>query len=85
MAGSDGPKPLSGHPNRKVRIFPHRLEAGTLDLLGVIGLSGGLDFVMATNIGKIYQHEIALLTRLHDSLFLLDGMEPYCSIRLSKI
>ena len=28
------------------QTFPHRLECGTLNFLGIIGLSGGLDFVI---------------------------------------
>ncbi len=66
------------------RTFPHRLEAGTLNLLGVIGLSAGLGFVMEKGMNEIHSHEMALLTRLRDGLFPLDGMELYCCEELSN-
>jgi cysteine desulfurase/selenocysteine lyase len=63
--------------------FPHRLECGTLNLLGIIGLSESLDFLGKETIEIIHQREMALLTRLRDGLSLIDGVDLYCADDLS--
>jgi cysteine desulfurase / selenocysteine lyase len=57
--------------------YPHRLEAGTLNLLGVIGLSAGLDYLNQTGMGQTLQREIALLDRLRQGLCVLDKVTVY--------
>jgi cysteine desulfurase family protein len=57
--------------------YPHRLEAGTLNLLGIIGLSAGLDYVNNTGIGQTLRHEIAVLERLWQGLRALNGVRVY--------
>jgi cysteine desulfurase family protein len=57
--------------------YPHRLEAGTLNLLGVIGLSAGLDYLDKTGMGQTLQREIALLDRLRQGLRALDKVTVY--------
>jgi cysteine desulfurase/selenocysteine lyase len=142
MEGSYGSKPLSGHPNREVRViagreilfdmdawkiaavaftghksllgptgigglvihpdldlrttrfggtgvdsenpihtqaYPHRLEAGTINLMGIIGLSEGLHFLEEKGIEYIHLKEMELLARLRDGLSLLDMVELYCA------
>jgi cysteine desulfurase/selenocysteine lyase len=66
------------------QTFPHRLEAGTLNLLGIIGLSEGLDFVMAEGLNAIHHREMKLLTRLRDGLSALDRITLYCQENLSE-
>jgi cysteine desulfurase/selenocysteine lyase len=66
------------------QTFPHRLEAGTINLLGVIGLSKGLDFVMAEGLNTIYHRETELLTRLRDGLSVLDSITLYCQEDLTE-
>jgi cysteine desulfurase/selenocysteine lyase len=66
------------------QTFPHRLEAGTINLLGVIGLSEGLDFVMAEGLNSIHQREMELLTRLRDALSALDRITLYYQEDLSE-
>jgi cysteine desulfurase family protein len=65
------------------QTFPHRLEAGTINLLGVIGLSEGLDFVMTEGLDSIHQREMGLLARLRDGLSALDRVTLYCQDDLS--
>lgn len=65
------------------QTFPHRLEAGTLNLLGIIGLSEGVDFVLAEGQDVIRAREIELVTRLRDGLSRLDGLRLYCAEDLS--
>jgi cysteine desulfurase / selenocysteine lyase len=63
--------------------LPYRLEAGTLNLLGIIGLSEGLDFLEETGIGTIHEREMNLLGKLRDALSSIDGIELYCGEDLS--
>ncbi|HEY4754391.1 MAG TPA: aminotransferase class V-fold PLP-dependent enzyme, partial [Candidatus Limnocylindrales bacterium] len=59
------------------RDYPLRLEAGTLNLLGVIGLGLGLDFVTAEGVEAIHAREAALLGRLRDGLAAIEGVTLY--------
>lgn len=63
--------------------FPHRLEAGTLNLMGIIGLSAGIDFVVSKGMAAIHAQEMALLTRLRDGLSSLKGVRLYCAADLA--
>ena len=72
----------SGSPVH-TETFPHRLEAGTLNLMGIIGLSEGLDFLQTMGIELIHAKEMELLTTLRDGLSLIDGIELYCAEHLS--
>jgi cysteine desulfurase/selenocysteine lyase len=64
------------------QTFPHRLEAGTLNLLGIIGLSEGMDFVLNEGLTAIHRRELELLTALRDGLSALQGVELYCGDNL---
>lgn len=66
------------------RPFPYRLECGTLNLFGILGLSESLDFIEKETMSSIYEREMALLARLRDGLVQLDGVEVYCSRDLSR-
>ena len=57
--------------------WPLRLEAGTLNLLGVIGLSLGMDFVEREGIVALHGREMALLARLRDGLAGVPGITLY--------
>jgi len=59
------------------QAYPLRLEAGTLNLLGVLGLGEGLDFVTALGVAATHARETSLLTRLRDGLALLAGVTLY--------
>jgi cysteine desulfurase / selenocysteine lyase len=58
--------------------YPHRLEAGTINLMGIIGLSEGLRFLEKKGIESIHREEMRLLTRLRDGLMPLAGVDLYC-------
>jgi cysteine desulfurase/selenocysteine lyase len=51
--------------------FPYRLEAGTLNLLGIIGISESLDFLENEGIEAIRSRKMELPCRLRDGLALL--------------
>jgi len=59
--------------------FPHRLEAGTLNLLGIIGLAAGLDYLQKEGIVEMRQREMALIRRLRDGLASLPRITLYGS------
>ncbi len=63
--------------------FPHRLEAGTLNLFGIIGLAESLDFIERETIESLHVREMVLLTRLRDGLRRLPGVDVYCAEDLS--
>jgi cysteine desulfurase / selenocysteine lyase len=61
------------------QTYPHRLEAGTLNLLGIAGLSAGLDFILAERLADTQKKEMDLLTRLRDGLLELKDLDLYCA------
>ncbi len=62
--------------------FPHRLEAGTVNLMGILGLSAGLDYIAQRGLDAIHNHEKVLLTRLRDGLAEMGHIELYCASSL---
>jgi cysteine desulfurase/selenocysteine lyase len=58
------------------QTYPHRLEAGTLNFLGVLGLMAGLDYLAIQGIESILQKERALAQRLGIILATVEGMNP---------
>jgi cysteine desulfurase/selenocysteine lyase len=56
---------------RHTPAYPHRLEAGTLNLLGIIGLSLGLDHLEAQGVERTHRREMVLIQRLRDGLICL--------------
>lgn len=61
------------------REYPLRLEAGTLNLLGVLGLVEGLRFLEAEGVEAIHAREAALLERLRDGLAAIPGVTLYAA------
>lgn len=61
------------------RAYPFRLEAGTLNFLGIVGLSAALDFLEQEGVAVIHRREMALLTRLRDGLAGRPGLDLYCA------
>jgi selenocysteine lyase/cysteine desulfurase len=64
--------------------FPNRLEAGTINLMGIIGLSAGVDYIMQKGMESIRGEEMTLLKRLRDGLSELGHVEMYCAGDLSS-
>lgn len=57
--------------------FPHHLEGGTPNVVGVVGLIAGLDFVEARGVETIRKHETHLCERLRGALAELPGVELF--------
>ncbi len=58
--------------------YPYRLEAGTLNLVGVAGLHAGLDYVNKRGRDEIHQHEMKLYRELVNGLGEIEGVVLYC-------
>jgi len=57
--------------------YPYRLEAGTHNMLGIMGLSEGLDYLEHEGMGNIYRRELALTLRLRAGLGALENVTLY--------
>lgn len=57
--------------------YPTRLEAGTLNSHGIMGLSAALDFIEATGVDTIARREEALMRRFYDGVVGLKGVTVY--------
>lgn len=57
--------------------YPHRLEAGTHNLMGIIGLSLGIDYLVDRGLETVHDQEMALRQRLLEGLSGIDGVELY--------
>ncbi len=64
---------------RHTATFPHRLEAGTLNLMGIIGLSAGLDYLLEQGLATLRLQEMALLKRFREGLASLPRVTLYGS------
>jgi cysteine desulfurase / selenocysteine lyase len=65
------------------REYPHRLEAGTINLFGVLGLEAGLDYLEQTQAAS-YAREMVCLATLRDGLRRLPSVRVYCADRLEN-
>lgn len=54
--------------------YPHRLEGGTHNTIGIASLKAGLEFIAATGLDTIRQHEARLVSRLLDGLAAVPGV-----------
>ena len=63
----------SADPNQP-REMPERLESGTLNTAGILGLGAGIDFVRTKTPAKIFAHEKMLCEKLENALSELDGV-----------
>ena len=61
----------------ELREIPTRLEAGTPNIEGVIGLGAAIDYLEAIDINKIHNYELELREYLVDELSKIDNIEIY--------
>ena len=59
--------------------YPYRLEAGTLNILGVAGLYAGAKWVEGKGITALHNAEMALWKKLRDGLANIEGVTLYCA------
>lgn len=48
--------------------LPERLESGTVNTMGIVGLSAGIDYVQGHSPARIYEFEFRLIRRLYEEL-----------------
>jgi len=58
-------------------ILPDRLESGTLNAVGIVGLSAALSYIAAQGIDALRSHEIRLAARLRSRLLCIPGVTLY--------
>ena len=63
----------SAHPYH-LEEYPYRLEAGTLNLAGIAGLSAGVTWVQEQGIENLRAHELELLGILQEGLAQIPGV-----------
>ena len=56
-------------------VLPDRLEAGTLNTPGIIGLGAALDYLQAQGTTKLLEHSQKLIQTLHRELLKLDNVQ----------
>jgi cysteine desulfurase family protein len=54
--------------------YPYRLEVGTPNLLGVVGLLLAQDYIQQRGLDDIYHHEMELFAELQDGLSQIEGV-----------
>lgn len=59
------------------RDYPDRFESGTLNVPGIMGISGGIDFIKRENRDKIYRRETELICYIYDRLKEIGGVLLY--------
>ena len=65
--------------------YPYRLEAGTINTLGIAGLLAGQDFIASRGGAEsIYRHEMSLLKRLWEGFRETDDVILYCAESLDR-
>lgn len=48
--------------------LPERLESGTVNLPGILGVSAGIDYVKSKGINRLYEGELSLIKKLYKGL-----------------
>jgi cysteine desulfurase family protein len=79
-AGGTGVR--SAHPYH-LDEYPYRLEVGTPNLLGIIGLHEAQRYIAKRGMDEIYRHEMELFTTLQQGLEEIDGVTLQGTKRLS--
>ena len=59
-------------------FLPDRLEAGTLNNVGIISIGEGIDFINAKGMNRIYDHELQMTGILYDGLKRNQNAVLYC-------
>lgn len=54
--------------------YPYRLEVGTPNVLGIFALASALDYIAEQGMSAIYEHEMAIFSRIEEGLAELPGV-----------
>ncbi|MEW6685923.1 MAG: aminotransferase class V-fold PLP-dependent enzyme [Candidatus Edwardsbacteria bacterium] len=70
---------VSSEERFQPREYPHRLECGTTNMLGVAGLYMGQKYITQQGLENIHQKEMSLLKLLCEGLKEIKGVKLYCA------
>lgn len=59
--------------------YPFRLEAGTLNVVGVAGLHAGMDFIEQEGLENLYRHEMDVYEHFCRGLSEIEQVTTYCA------
>lgn len=59
--------------------FPHIMECGTINILGISGLNAGVRWLLREGIEKIHDREMGLWIKLRDGLRSIPGVITFCA------
>ncbi len=62
--------------------YPYRLEAGTLNMAGIAGLSAGVSWVIEKGVENIHAHEMKLIGMLQEGFSQIPGVKMYGTMNL---
>jgi cysteine desulfurase family protein len=68
---------IDSHELTHTQSYPHRLEAGTINFLGILGLTAGMDYLASEGMGTILQKERSLARRLWEGLAEIGRVKLY--------
>lgn len=64
--------------------YPYRLEAGTLNLVGIAGLNAGVKWVQEQGIENLHRQELLLWDKLRLGLQNINGVTTYCAVDINN-
>lgn len=64
--------------------YPYRLEVGTVNVMGVVGLHLAQQYLAERGIDSIYRHEMSLFARLQAALTEIDGVTLHGTTKLEN-
>ncbi|MDR1758691.1 MAG: aminotransferase class V-fold PLP-dependent enzyme [Bacteroidales bacterium] len=68
----------SAFPNH-LEEYPYRLEAGTLNIMGIAGLNAGIRWIEQQGMENLHHKEMTLWKQLRDGLAQIEGVKIYPS------
>ena len=66
-------------------MLPDRFEAGTLNVIGIAGLHGALEYLLSINIRDAYEREMHLHDRLYEGIKNIPGISFYGDMNIEKL
>lgn len=75
-AGGTGVR--SAYPGH-LEEYPYRLEYGTVNLMGVVGLNAGVKWITKEGIMNIHHREMVMWDKLRKALQDIEGVVTYCA------
>jgi len=64
--------------------YPYRLEYGTMNSVGVAGLSAGLKWILNRGLRALHEQEMNLAAKLSEGLREIPGVKTYCQDSLAE-